>query len=658
MSEDTTRRRFLTATGSGVAAALAGCSSNTPGQQTTESADATATEGSATGSSNTESGIGQPDKAGGPSGTLRLAATGPIQTLDPVNAKGSGAGYNQYQESLMYFPEGALPPVGELASDYTVSDDGKTYTFTLKEGVTHHDGQELTASDFVYSWRRLAGSAKSRNADDIIGGTFTIQHEGATSENLNNYEIGSLAVRAPDKNTFEFDMAAPFHAIPSQIAGGAFGVIPEGAVQYPRPSQMDGSKQPTYDGNSPLYEGEYKYQEYFSTAGDGPYFASTGPFKVDSWSKGDQIRLTAFSDYHGEGPKIQTITYTVIGSSNTRYQRFVNGNLDMVNGIPNSKYDPDDLVIDEENGAVKVGRYRLNEGTVVNYGQVTSLETDYILFNCDNVKRPARRAFAYMINQHDIAETIYKGIGSPAYTITPKPAFPRLGGKDQVAAYKAFVKNGEGSNDVPGNVGENGYPYGFDEARLDEAASVMEAAGHSADNPYKVTFTIFKGSDVWDQLAKRIQAKAQAAHIDVTIEKASFGTIIGKAIDGTMDMFSLGDGMEWPESDNFLRFLHAGNPGTAFTRWGSTDKSKWNDFMKTADSAWQNKYKPNRGPGDQNQKMRNEAYITVEQMNWASVQELPTVFGVFERFWYDDVNEEMVSTMEDQKFNHLQLDRP
>ena len=80
-----------------------------------------------------------------------MMATGSIQTLDPINAKGSGAGYDQYGRSLMEFNNGLYPPEAALAEDYEMSDDGLTYTFTLKQGVMFHDGSELTADDIVYS---------------------------------------------------------------------------------------------------------------------------------------------------------------------------------------------------------------------------------------------------------------------------------------------------------------------------------------------------------------------------------------------------------------------------------------------------------------------------------------------------------------------------
>jgi peptide/nickel transport system substrate-binding protein len=646
MSEDTSRRKFLAVAGSGAAAVLAGCAGNSP-SETTEATEATeeTTEETTEATEQTKE-TTEETEAPSTGGTLRLAAPGPVQTLDPINAKGSGAGYDQYQESLYEFPDGDLPPQPRLATDFSVSNDGKTYTFTLKEGVSFHDGQEVTAQDFVYSWRRLAESQNTRNADDIIGDTFTMQHETETvtedGEETERLVPGSLAVEAVDDYTYRFTLEEAFHGAISQVSGGAFGVIPENSV-----------------GDIEGYDGEYSYNEFFSTEGDGPAFAATGPFQVDDWSKGDQIVLSAFEDYYGEGPMIDGITYTVIGEANTRYQRFLNEQLDMLGveagtAIPTPKFDPDSRSIEEDNGSYRVGTYELENGTTVDYGETTTLDTDYIVFNCQRTPRPVRRAIAYLVNQETIASDIYKGLYEPAYHLTPPPVFmTREDGEDPTEVYDRHAREGFRSEI---EFGAEGYPYGIGEARIDEATRVMEES--DLETPYSVEFTIFSGAPAVEQIANRVRDKAQAAGIEVDITKADFGTIISQALNGNMDMFSLGDGMEWPESDNFLRFVQPYEPdniGSMFTRWSFEDESKYTEYMNIAEDAWNEFYLPHRGPGNENQLQRNKAYYTLEETNWASVQELPLVHPLAQRISYPRVDERMFSTMQDQTFNTLSL---
>jgi peptide/nickel transport system substrate-binding protein len=147
MSDKSTRRKFLKLAGTGSAVALAGCSGNNAPDESTATETETSMESGGDSETETEADTETAEPSQG--GTLRLASPGPVQTLDPINAKGSGAGYNQYQQSLLFFPDGDLPPQPMLAEDWEISNGGRTYTFQLKEGVSFHDGQEMTAQDWV-----------------------------------------------------------------------------------------------------------------------------------------------------------------------------------------------------------------------------------------------------------------------------------------------------------------------------------------------------------------------------------------------------------------------------------------------------------------------------------------------------------------------------
>ena len=634
MSEDTTRRRFLTAAGSGVAAALAGCSGESPadGSTSSGSGEDTGADGDTASGSTSGSDSGS---------TLELMATGSIQTLDPINAKGSGAGYNQYGRSLLEFPDGQYPPEPALATDYTVSDDGLTYTFSLREGVTFHDGSEFTADDVVYSFRRLAGSDNSRNRDDIIGDTMTVEHEKDASlteptdeETLADYVPESLAVEAVDDYTFEMTLRSPFTWTLFQIAGGAFAVIPENSV-----------------GDIEGYDGEYSYNEFFSTANGGPAFAGLGPFQIDSWTKGSQIRLSAFDDYYGTAPNVDEIVYTVVGSGNTRLTRFQNGNADMLESMPVASFSPENVSIEETTGNRSVGTYTLDNGREVNYGEVPSLSTEYLVFNTLNVPTAVRKAFAYALNQHDVAETVYKGTADPAYHITPPAPYPTF--EDGVSGAESYTRHAEEGYESTLDVAADGYMYGYGETRLSDAQAVMEEAGYGPDNRFSITATTIAGDSGYQQVFTRLQSKLRSAYIDVEITEAEFGTIISQAISGQMEVFALGDGMEYPGPENFLRFLWGSNPSGQFTRWGADGSYHDEALRQTALDAWESNY----AAEDATEESRAEAFQTIEEVNWASVQELPTVHTVTQRFWSQDVDVEMFGVMENQTFTDLTVSR-
>ena len=647
MSDERTRRGFLAATGAGVVTVLAGCSgspANEDEETPTDSGDgmsdgdSTPTEGDGS-SMDGDSTPDETDSTGSSGGTLRLMSPATIQTLDPINAKGSGSGFNQYGRSLMDFPNGQYPPEPAVAEGYEVSDDGLTYTFTLRDDVTFHDGSELTASDVVYSYRRLAESPNSRNRDDIVGDTMTVEHEKDASltdppdeETLSDTVPQSLAVEAVDDSTFEFTLASPFQYTLYQIAGGAFAVLPENAV-----------------GDIEGYDGEYDYNEFFSTAGDGPTYAGLGPFEVDAWTKGSQFRLSAFDDYYGEGPQLDGITYTIVSDGNTRLSRFRNGNADVLEGIPTASFNPDNVAIENEMGNRSVGTYTFDDGETVNYGEIPALTTEYLVFNCLEVPLAVRRAFAYAMNQEEIANNVYKGQGKAGYHITPPAAYPTFEeGQSPEDSYDRHAENGYASAT---EFGADGYPYGYGETLLDEARSVMEEDGYGENNRFQVTATTIAGDDGYRQVFTRLQSKLRSAYVDMEIVEAEFGTIISQAINAEMDVFGLGDGMEYPGPQNFLRFLHGANPSNQFTRWGAEGSYATDEYRQTARQAWDENYAAEGATRES----RDEAFQTVEEMNWASVQELPFLHPTSQRFWHDGVDIEMHGVMENQTFNQVTL---
>ncbi|MEF8858325.1 MAG: ABC transporter substrate-binding protein [Halolamina sp.] len=645
MTDEQTRRRFLTTTVTGTAAAVAGCAGGGSSDGDPTTTDTQANDGT-TGETNTEGA----NTGGSDGGTLKLASAGQITSMDPV-VKGVG-GIDQWGETLVGFDNGRLPAQALLAESFEVSDDGTTYRFKLKEGVRFHDGSELTASDIVYSWERLAQSPETQNNDDLIGGTFTVDHEKDKSRNdpekseFADYVAGTLAVRAPEKYVFEFDLRAPFHSTLAQIgAESSFIVYPENTVGDIERDDVE-------------TDGKFEYQEAFGTEGDGPNIVGTGPFQIDRWSKGDELRLTRHEEYHGDVANIDAVEIVILPDGDAIYQRAENGNLDIFE-IPSSKFDPGRRSeLEDIGGGRQVGSYEMENGTEVNTAQVGDLGVHTIIFNCKKVPKPVRKGLALAINQHELANQVWKD-QEPAYVNVPPEVYPgwdTIGDFDTPAdAHEAHYTEGAMSQ-TPW--GADGYQNGIDEARISEARELIRDAGLEGG---EYTFTVYNDQGpAWDDVATRVQQKGEAIGLNITIERANYGTVISQGIfEHKLDFHSLGDSMEWPESDNLLRFFPPQVAIDQVTQWGEkNDDGSWvNEVQQVTADTWDENYLKHRGPGDANRRNRDKAYLTLMEANMETVYKINLVYRVNRTYWSTDLDYDPPGVMGDKQYNGVSIDR-
>lgn len=137
----------------------------------------------------------------------------------------------------------------DLATDYQVSEDGLTWTFTIREDVKFSDGEPLTAADVAFTFDTALASANSE-AD------------------LSMLE----RVEAPDDKTVVFHLTKPYNAFLYTLA--VFGIVPEHCYEA----------------------GAY---------GENPI--GSGRYLLKQWDRGQQVILEANPDYYGKAPNIKTV---------------------------------------------------------------------------------------------------------------------------------------------------------------------------------------------------------------------------------------------------------------------------------------------------------------------------------------------------------------
>ena len=112
---------------------------------------------------------------------LARVLTGTITTIDPIASTSTAGGevITQVFDTLTNYENGTTTVTNLGAVDYEISDDNLTYTFQLDEDATFHDGSDVTADDYVYSFERLAGSDNSRRSYFILD-TLSVDHDTHT----------------------------------------------------------------------------------------------------------------------------------------------------------------------------------------------------------------------------------------------------------------------------------------------------------------------------------------------------------------------------------------------------------------------------------------------------------------------------------------------
>ena len=609
----TTRRRFLEATGAAAGAvALAGCSGGQNGDSGGGDGGGNGgAGGTAGGNGGTSDGSGASGQKNA-SGRLDLINAS-MTSFDPVAAAdtASGAVATQVFDGLMTYPNGEVPVTTEIATKYDLSDDFTTYTFELKKGVTFHDGSEVTATDFVYSYERLAGSQNSEATDDILNAVGITHETDADGE----YKPGTLSTEAVDKYTFRFEIEKPFASALQVLANSQFAVVPEGIV-----------------GDVPGYEGKMPYKRFANSP------VGAGPFTFESYQSGTAATVERFGDYHGNSPKIDGVHWQVIEDTSASYNYAMEKNVDVFD-IPTAQYDPEKVKIDRtDDQGREFGSYGpLRNGETVSYLGVPTLSVFYIGFNMPEVPKPVRQAVAYALDQSTVVEQVFKDRGLPAYHYTIPSIYP--GGPK---AYERHAKRN--------------YPYGYNETQLDEARRVMRGAGYGPNDKYDLQFSIYE-DETWMQTAQLLRDQLSSAHVNMSIQQIEFSTLLERIEKGTVSAYSLGWVVPWAAPDAFVKHL---NPATSDTSSSSPEAyNNWPEDTKAAKravSAW-NRIEDNPEPTKQAKRARNEAYVAMEEANWEDMANLPVYHELTGRFWYDSVDIPPFGIAGDykQKFNTVTL---
>ncbi|NMN68974.1 ABC transporter substrate-binding protein [Rhizobium sp. 57MFTsu3.2] len=329
-----------------------------------------------------------------------------VSTLDPA------IGYDWQNwsmikslfDGLMDYEPGTSTLRKDLAEDYTISDDGKTFTFKLRKGVKFHNGREMTAEDVKYSLDRVTNPATQSPGAGFFGSIkgFDKMADGSAK---------SLeGVTVVDPYTIKFELTRPDATFLHVMAINFSFVVPKEEVE--------------------------KWGADF-----GKHPVGTGAFKLGEWTLGQKLVFERNKDYWNAGlPKLDQITFEVGQEPVVALLRLQKGEVDVAgDGIPPAKF----LEVKNDPTYAKL----IVEGGQLHTGYVTMKTT---IKPFDNVK--VRQAVNMAINKDRIIRII-NGRAVPANQPLP-PTMPGFA-KD----YEGYKYDVEGAKKL---LAEAGLADGFE----------------------------------------------------------------------------------------------------------------------------------------------------------------------------------------------------
>lgn len=501
------RRNFLKVAGVGAAAlGLAACGGSKSGSTATSGSASSA--GSSTGSVNT-------------AGFTVQYGPNP-ETLDPaLNSAVDGANtiITIFEPLLLINENNEV--VGGQAESWEASEDGLTWTFTMRDGLKWSDGTDLTAKDFEYSFKRMANpDTAAPYAETCLGmiDGFDAAQAGDTD---------ALNVKASDDGkTLTIVLSYPCSYFDKMAAFATMSPVQQATVEA--------------NGDS------------WCTSADT--FVSNGPYMITEWTPSERIVLTKNPNYVGgwDNSKIvsDSITLLLLEDSSAAFAAYNSGEAVLIKDVPTDEIPS--LTKAEDGGDFYVD---------------TILGTYYVSMNLQrdafqNAK--VRKALALAIDRDYVANTIMQGTYSTADSIV---------GPGIVDENGYFHDNGNAP-----------YISADYEANMAEAKKLLEEAGYPNGEGYPTIEYSTNDIGYHVPLAEYLQQTWGDLGITLTINKMEWSSFTPARRAGEYDVARNGWVMDYNDPSNMLDLFCTGN-GNNDGKYSNPEFDAAIDASRVADSA-------------------------------------------------------------------------
>lgn len=463
--------------------------------------------------------------------SLYVSLTANVKGMDPVQAddRYSNIVINQIYEGLLGYhylkrPLELVPVLAEAMPE--VSKDGLTHTFKIRKGVKFQDdesftggqGREVTAEDFIYSWKRLADPANRSTGFWVFDGKIVGLNEWADAKEKGeaDYTTPVAGLSAPDSHTLVIQLKEPYYQLHYVLAMGFTTVVPKEAVEF--------------------------YGEEFLNHPVG-----TGPYKLEKWIRNSSITLVknpTYRDvtYPAEGeagdeeaglladagkklPLNDKVVLTEVLEDQPRWLNFQRGNLDFL-GIPKDNFDS----AVQQNQLTEEMKSKGIDLVITKEQDVT-----YTAFNMNDPvlgkNKKLRQAMSMAYDTDTVITQFYNGRAIVAHSPIP----PDIDG------YEESFKN----------------PYKtFD---VEKARALLKEAGFENGEGLPTFDFDTLSTTTSRQMAESFQQQMSQLGIKLNIRTNTWPQFQERIKKGQVQIYGIAWGADYPDAQNFLQLFYGKN---------------------------------------------------------------------------------------------------
>jgi peptide/nickel transport system substrate-binding protein/oligopeptide transport system substrate-binding protein len=437
------------------------------------------------------------------------------ETIDPaLNSAVDGGNMilHAFECLLTIAEDGTLQP--GCAESWETSDDGLTWTFHLRDGLKWSDGSDMTANDFVYSWKRVCDPAVAAPYAETVLGMVKGYDEAIEGD------LDALAVSAPDDATVVVEMKAPCTFFGSLAAFATLSPV----------------QQATIEANGDAW------------ATSPETYVSNGPFYMTEWEQGSHITFSKNPNYwNADAIKLDKLTFALIEDANAAYSAYQTGEVSFIKDVPTEEIPSLD------------GNEEFHVDPIIG--------TYYLSLNCEREIGPdkvkvfsdpkVRKALSLAIDRKYIAETIMQG------TYTAAGNFMGPGWIDTDNTEFMTKSNG-------------GKPYidveNFEE-NLKEAKKLLAEAGYPDGKGFpKFSYTT-NDAGYHKPLAEYLQQAWAQLGLDMEVQMVEWASFTPMRRDGEYDVARNGWVGDYSDPSNMLD-LHYSSNGNNAGKFSNEDYDK------------------------------------------------------------------------------------